>query len=260
VLPRPEDIARVHDIEKEPNWIEPKKSRQPAAVKPLVIAHRGASSIALENSLAAFRAAGGQGADGVGARCPCHDDGEIVVHHDPSVLGLPIAQARWRDLAAVPLANGEPIPSLAAGARCARYAQSVRRGEAARSPLGRPAPRRARWGPEPERLRGAQFRVRRRAPARAETAVSPPGRALSEVPTRNPKRTLEDASAQTLWQERSTLDEALVKTVHGLGAGIFAWTVDNPGDMERLVRYGVDGICTNHPERARPIVDASRAA
>jgi len=74
---------------------------------------------------------------------------------------------------------------------------------------------------------------------------------LSEVPTRNPKQTLQDASAQTLWQERSTLDEALVKTVHGLGASIFAWTVDNPGDMERLVRYGVDGICTNHPERAR---------
>ena len=26
VLPRPEDVARVHDIEKEPNWIEPKKA------------------------------------------------------------------------------------------------------------------------------------------------------------------------------------------------------------------------------------------
>jgi glycerophosphoryl diester phosphodiesterase len=83
---------------------------------------------------------------------------------------------------------------------------------------------------------------------------------LSEVPTNNPKETLADASAQTLWQERTTLDEALVKTVHGLGASIFAWTVDNPGDMDRLVRWGVDGICTNHPERARPIVDAARAA
>jgi hypothetical protein len=26
VLPRPEDIAMVHDIEKEPDWIEPKKA------------------------------------------------------------------------------------------------------------------------------------------------------------------------------------------------------------------------------------------
>ncbi len=26
VLPRPEDVASVHDIEKEPDWIEPKKA------------------------------------------------------------------------------------------------------------------------------------------------------------------------------------------------------------------------------------------
>ena len=83
---------------------------------------------------------------------------------------------------------------------------------------------------------------------------------LSEVRTRSPRQTLADASAQTLWQERSTLDEALVKTVHDLGAGIIAWTVNNTSDMERLVRWGVEGICTNHPERARPVVDASRAA
>ena len=83
---------------------------------------------------------------------------------------------------------------------------------------------------------------------------------LSEVETRNPKQTLEDARAQTLWQERETLDESLVRTVHALGAQIIAWTVDTPSDIERLVRMGVDGICTNHPERARRIVDASRAA
>ncbi len=83
---------------------------------------------------------------------------------------------------------------------------------------------------------------------------------LSEVATKDPRGTLADASAQTLWQERSKLDDQLVKTVHGLGATIIAWTVDNPRDMERLVRWGVDGICTNHPERARRIVDASRAA
>ena len=47
-----------------------------------------------------------------------------------------------------------------------------------------------------------------------------------------------------------------MRTVHDLGATIIAWTVDNPNDVERLVRWGVDGICTNHPERARPVVDA----
>src|SRR5207249_3151238 len=89
------------------------ESRQPAAVKPLVIAHRGASSIELENSLAAFRAARGQGADGVELDVHATIDGEIVVHHDPAIMGLPIAQTRATDLATVPLANGEPIPTLA---------------------------------------------------------------------------------------------------------------------------------------------------
>jgi glycerophosphoryl diester phosphodiesterase len=228
-------------------------------VKPLVIAHRGASSIALENSLAAFRAAAGQGADGVELDVHATLDGEIVVHHDPSVLGLPIAQARWRDLATVPLANGEPIPTLA-------QALEVLDGLKVFIEVKVLDPR---WderllavldgGPNPGgyAVHSFAFHVVRRL---GEKRPSLPRGVLSEVETRSPKQTLDDASAQTLWQERTTLDEALVQHVHGLGAAIIAWTVDAPTDLHRLVRWGVDGICTNHPERARPIVDGSRAA
>ncbi len=228
-------------------------------MKPLVIAHRGASSIALENSLAAFRAAAGQGADGVELDVHATIDGEIVVHHDPAVLGLPIAQARARDLAAVPLANGEPIPTLAQALDVLgklRVFVEVKVLD-------------PRWddrllavldqGPNPGgyAVHSFAFHVVRRL---GQKRPALPRGVLSEITTRNPKQTLEDASAQTLWQERATLDEPLVKTVHGLGASVIGWTVDNPSDMERLVSWGVDGLCTNHPERARPIVDASRAA
>jgi len=229
-------------------------------VKPLVIAHRGASSIELENSLAAFRAAPGQGADGVELDVHGTIDGEIVVHHDPSVMGLPIAQARARDLAAMRLPNGEPIPTLAQaldvlGPKLKVFVEvkvlDPRWDERLLAVLDR--------GPNPAgyAVHSFAFHVVRRL---GEKRPSLPRGVLSEVETRAPKQTLEDASAQTLWQERSTLKEPLVKTVHGLGASIFAWTVDNSGDMERLVRWGVDGICTNHPERARRVVDASRAA
>jgi glycerophosphoryl diester phosphodiesterase len=226
---------------------------------PLVIAHRGASSIALENSLAAFRAAAGQGADGVELDVHATIDGEIVVHHDPTVLGLPIAHARWRDLATVPLANGEPLPTLAQALDVLGTLKvfvevkvlDPRWDDRFLGVLDR--------GPHPSgyAIHSFAFQVVRRL---GQKRPSLPRGVLSEVATRNPKQTLEDASAQTLWQERATLDEPLVKTVHGLGAGIIAWTVDNPDDVERLVRWGVDGICTNHPERARPIVDASRVA
>jgi glycerophosphoryl diester phosphodiesterase len=226
---------------------------------PLVIAHRGASSIELENTLAAFRAAAGQGADGVELDVHATIDGEIVVHHDPSVLGLPIAQARWRDLAAVPLANGETIPTLAEALDVLGKLKVFVEVKVLDP----------RWddkflatldqGPNPGgyAVHSFAFHVVRRL---GEKRPSLPRGVLSEVPTKNPQQTLADASAQTLWQEFSTLDERLLNAVHALGAGIFAWTVDNPGDMERLVSWGVDAICTNHPERARPIVDASRAA
>jgi glycerophosphoryl diester phosphodiesterase len=225
--------------------------------KALVIAHRGASSIALENSLAAFRLAAGQGADAVELDVHSTLDGEIVVHHDPSVLGLPIAQARARDLQAVPLVNGEPIPTLAQALAVLGQLKVFVEVKVLDP----------RWddrllavldqGPNPGGYAVHSFAyhvVRRLADKRPGLSCG----VLSEVPTRSPRQTLADAKARTLWQELGTVDEQLVQTVHELGATIIAWTVDNRGDMERLVRWGVDGICTNHPERARPVVDGRR--
>ena len=228
-------------------------------MKPLVIAHRGASSIELENSLAAFRAAAGQGADGVELDVHATIDGEIVVHHDPSVLGLPIAQARARDLAARPLANGEPIPTLAQALDVLGQLKVFVEVKVLDPKWDDKLLATLDHGPNPSGYAVHSFVVPvvRRLGQKRPTL---PRGILSEVATRSPKQTLEDASAQTLWQERTTLDETLVKTVHGLGATIIAWTVDQPADMERLVRWGVNGICTNHPERARRVVDASRAA
>jgi glycerophosphoryl diester phosphodiesterase len=226
---------------------------------PLVIAHRGASAIELENSLAAFRAAAGQGADAVELDVHATKDGELVVFHDPSIMGLPIAQASMRDLSQLRLRNGEPLPTLAQSLDVLGPKLKVFVEVKVLDP---------RWddrllatldqGPNPAgyAVHSFAYHVVRRL---AEKRPTLPCGILSEVTTRSPQQTLVDASAQTLWQERSTLDEQLVKTVHGLGASLIAWTVDNPTDMERLVRWGVDGLCTNHPERARRVVDARAA-
>ena len=227
--------------------------------QPLVIAHRGASAVEPENTLAAFRAAAGQGADGVELDVHATLDGEIVVLHDPSIMGLPIAQARMRDLAQLKLPNGEPLPTLAQaldviGPLKAFVEVKVldpRWDDRLLEILDR--------GPNPAgyAVHSFAFHVVRRL---AEKRPTLPCGILSEVATRSPKQTLVDAKATTLWQERGSLDEALIKTVHGLGASIIAWTVDDAAEMERLVRWGIDGICTNHPERGRQVVDASRAA
>jgi glycerophosphoryl diester phosphodiesterase len=38
------------------------------------------------------------------------------------------------------------------------------------------------------------------------------------------------------------------------------WTVDDSDEVARLIAWAVDGICTNFPDRARRVVDATRAA
>ena len=46
------------------------------------------------------------------------------------------------------------------------------------------------------------------------------------------------------------VDEALVSWLHGLGAKMVVWTVNQPEEMLRMKRLGVDGLITDHPEIA----------
>ncbi|MGE5803251.1 MAG: glycerophosphodiester phosphodiesterase [Gemmatimonadota bacterium] len=220
---------------------------------PLVIAHRGASRVELENTLAAFRAAAGQGADGVELDVHATLDGEIIVLHDPSIMGLPIAQARMRDLSQLKLLNGEPLPTLAQALDVIGPLKAFVEVKVLDPRWDDRLLETLERGPNPSgyAVHSFAFHVVRRL--REKRPHLPTG-VLSEVPTRDPKQTLDDAKAQTLWQEHTTLEESLVEAVHGLGASVIAWTVDNPSEMEQLVSWGVDGICTNHPERTRRIV------
>lgn len=227
---------------------------------PLVIAHRGASGSELENSLAAFRAAAPQGADAVELDVHATADGELIVHHDEAVDGTHIAQASARTIAALRLSNGEPVPTLsqALAAIAPRLQVFVE--------VKSLAPR---WddrlletldrGPNPAGYGVHSFdhRIVRRL---GEKRPSLPCGILASAYLVRPLSAMEDAGASILWQERSVADEPLVRTVHGAGARIFVWTVDEPGDLARFVAWGVDGICTNFPARARQAVDAPRAA
>ena len=57
--------------------------------------------------------------------------------------------------------------------------------------------------------------------------------------------------ATTLWQEWGQVDQALVSRVHEAGGKLIAWTVNEIGDLERLARLGIDGLCGNYPDRIR---------
>jgi glycerophosphoryl diester phosphodiesterase len=231
-----------------------------SAPRPLVIAHRGAAGRELENSLAAFRAAAPLGADGVELDVHATADGELIVHHDETIDGIHhIAHLSGAKARALRLANGEPIPTLAEA-------------------LAAIGPRLEVWvevkslppqwdhhllsvldaGPNPTGYAVHSFdhRVVRRLGEKRPAL--PKGVLSASYPVR-PVAAMEDAGARVLWQEHRVADESLVTVVHAARGRVIVWTVDDPERMQALLAFGVDGICTNHPDVGRRVVDARAA-
>lgn len=50
------------------------------------------------------------------------------------------------------------------------------------------------------------------------------------------------------------LTRSLIKAAHRRGLEVHAWTINDPGVMERLVGLGIDGLITDYPERALEVL------
>ncbi len=69
------------------------------------------------------------------------------------------------------------------------------------------------------------------------------------------------AAGGAVWSPNfNNLTEALVKQSKALGLPVIPWTVNNPADMDRLVKWGVDGIITDYPDRLRLVMQANAIA
>jgi glycerophosphoryl diester phosphodiesterase len=61
-----------------------------------------------------------------------------------------------------------------------------------------------------------------------------------------------------LWAPaHDSLTEAEIAKAHGLGLRVVPWTVNAADDMARLIRWGVDGLCTDRPDIARRVMAAA---
>ena len=71
--------------------------------------------------------------------------------------------------------------------------------------------------------------------------------------------TAAEIAAAAMWAEQvnpalGAIDEATVDAVHGQGMDISVWTVNAGTDMRRALRWDVDGIITNYPQVLRDIL------
>jgi glycerophosphoryl diester phosphodiesterase len=68
----------------------------------------------------------------------------------------------------------------------------------------------------------------------------------ASVPFRLP-RLARRAGASAVMLQHRLVTEASVGHAHAAGLPVLAWTVDEPGDLERVLAAGVDGVITNDP-------------
>jgi glycerophosphoryl diester phosphodiesterase len=219
--------------------------------RPRVIAHRGASGYEYENSRAAFRRAITLDADGVELDVHATRDGGIVVHHDPDIPGHgPIAQLSLAEARQLRIRNGEQLPLLT------EILELVGDRDVWVEVKGLPAAYDQQLlgmldrGPAPNRYAVHSFDHRivyRLGQARPGVRRG----ILLSAYLQDPVSAMRAAGATTLWQEWQQVDQDLVNQVHESGGAVIAWTVNELGDLDRMVRLGVDGICGNYPDRIR---------
>ncbi|MDB4967438.1 MAG: glycerophosphoryl diester phosphodiesterase [Myxococcales bacterium] len=234
-----------------------------------MIAHRGASADAPENTLAAFALARSDGADGVELDVMRCGSGEVVVFHDDCLerLGRRAGATRETSLAElreIDLGGGERIPLLddvlaatgellvnvelksapdwptrlldaelpaAVAAIVRRHALGARALVSSFDPLLL-----ARFRLHaPEVATALLFAHDQARPWRDGWAA-----ALLRPAAMNPEALLVDARALRRW--------------HARGRAVNVWTVDEPAELRLLAALGVDGLITNRPKIARSVI------
>jgi glycerophosphoryl diester phosphodiesterase len=196
-------------------------------------------------------------ADGVELDVHATRDGAIVVHHDAEIPGYgPIGQLTLSEVRQVRLRNGELLPMLGEilelmGDRDV-WVEVKTLTDSSDGELLRVLDR----GPAPGRYAIHSFDhriVRRLGIERPELRRG----ILLSAYLEDPVGAMRAVGATTLWQEWQQVDRELVNRVHDAGFTIVAWTVNDIGELERMARLGVDGLCGNYPDRIRVAI-ASR--
>ncbi|MEO6570357.1 MAG: glycerophosphodiester phosphodiesterase [Ilumatobacteraceae bacterium] len=217
----------------------------------LVIAHRGASAAAPENTVEAFRLAVGMGADGIELDVRRTVDDVLVVHHDAHVDGdAAICRLRRDELPAsipslhealdacvgafvnIEIKNDPSDPdfdpddqvAVAVAARLAAIDTS------------------SRWLISSFRLATVDA-MRRLLPA-----VRTAWLVMDAAPDVLAITSASGHVAVHPWVHDVT--EASIRAAHALGLAVNIWTCDDPDRMRDLIAWGVDGICTNRPDVA----------
>ncbi len=246
-----------------------------AAPLPLLIAHRGASHAAPENTLASFKLAWEEGADGIEGDFYLSSDGEVVCIHDADtkrVAGtkLVVTKTPWKELAALdvgssksPAFKNEHIPRLGEVLDILppnkRFLLEIKDGPRIVAPIRRILEEKHA---DPKCVILISFNpaviqaCRKELPAYQAHWICN----LKDFATKREsyETTLTQCGAQGLqFDAKAPVDPAWLDQLRAKGISLTSWTVDDPELARKMVGYGVSHITTNRPGALRKELEES---
>ncbi len=232
--------------------------------RPLVIAHRGSSTEAPENTLSAIDLAYRQGADLVEIDVQLGADGSVLVIHDADLKRVADSATRVGELTAGNLADidvggwfadeftGEPLPTLGQvlekvpghGRLLIELKHDHGNGDLERQTLAAVAA--AGLTDRAEYMSLEYQRIQRLAAA----DPNPPTGFVSNISVGD----LTDSNADFFAVSARAANRDFVRRVHSHGKKVYVWTVNTPREMALFVDRGVDGIITDNPALLREVL------
>jgi glycerophosphoryl diester phosphodiesterase len=211
--------------------------------RPLVLAHRGASRAAAENTPEAFRLALTLGADGVELDTRRAAGGGLVVHHDRELAGMPVRRlaepllptltaaldASAGGIVNVELKTDGDVAGGVAAALCGLL----------------------RWRGARDRVLASSFDPAALRTLRALRPDLPTALVVgADGDVAAALREAARAGHRALHPKAELVDGSLVESAHALGLALYAWTVNDADELQRLAKLGVDGVITDVPDVA----------
>ena len=238
-----------------------------------IVAHRGASHDAPENTVAAIKLAWEQKADASEFDIYLTRDGKVAVIHDKDTkrtaggTNLIVANSTLAELRALDVGRwkgekfvGEKVPTLdemlATVTEGKKVYVEVKCGPEIVPELDRVL-KSSKLKPEQTPVISfnaqviAEFKkVRPDVPAYWLVSLNPPKNKKDFVPPTADEliRKAKELKADGLdLSAADVLDEAYAKAIKAAGLKLYVWTVNDPAVARRMVKIGVDGITTDRP-------------
>ncbi|WP_235299394.1 glycerophosphodiester phosphodiesterase family protein [Portibacter marinus] len=228
---------------------------------PLIIAHRGASGYALENSLDAFGKAVEMNSDMIELDVFTLKDGNVVCFHDSDLKRLTgtkgdISEYTLEQLNQLTLLNGSRIPLLSEALKVVDKQLRINvelKGPGTAEPTYHLIQKFISdhgWKLGDFHIssfRHDELAIMRNLSNTIEIGILPHGDLDKAIEVGN------KLNAYSINAYHGSLDEESVANLHESGFKIYAWTVNSYSDIQRLMELGIDGFITNYPDRVMQV-------